>query len=503
MKKKALLLCCFAGLGWTVNAQYWMFSDPQKLGGTVNNEASEESVPVFSKDSSILYFVRTFDSQNRGGEFDQDIWFSKREADGSYTDCQQLKALNNKYNNAVVGLGGSGSSMYLLNAYEGKKDTIKGIAVSRKSGTSWSRPEAVEIPSLNINGLSYGFHVSEAENVIIISHQGPGSLGEEDLYVSTLADGSWSKPMHMGDAINTSGFEISPHLNATQDTLFFSSNGHGGEGDADIFYAVKQGAWNQWSKPKNLGPVINSPKFDAFFVPSGNRAFWSSNREGERSDIYTVDILTPPPLSASLVGTDVTVYQGSDGTIDLTVEGGVAPFSYAWSNGSVDEDLTGLPKGDYAVMVTDAVGQEVLVKTFIDEPPMELDPVIAKTFESITFEHFFSYNRNKVKISRAKMKEFLKGVKEQLEERETITIKVFSSASRVPTKKYGSNEELTRLRAENMKYDLVAYFDKKKKYKGKVAVVIDSYLVQGPDYQEDARDKSKYEPFQYVKLATE
>ena len=31
-------------------------------------------IPVFSKDSSILYFVRTFDPKNKGGEFDQEMW---------------------------------------------------------------------------------------------------------------------------------------------------------------------------------------------------------------------------------------------------------------------------------------------------------------------------------------------------------------------------------------------------------------------------------------------
>ena len=35
-------------------AQFWDVSEPIRLGGTVNTEA-EESIPVFSKDSSILY----------------------------------------------------------------------------------------------------------------------------------------------------------------------------------------------------------------------------------------------------------------------------------------------------------------------------------------------------------------------------------------------------------------------------------------------------------------
>src|SRR5690606_25636783 len=108
--------------------------------------------------------------------------------------------------------------------------------------------------------------------------------------------GKWSAPMHMGSAINSTGFEISPYLSKNSDTLYFSSNGFGGEGDADIFYSVKKGNWTSWTTPINLGNVINSPKFDAYFVHSGNQAYWSSNRDGERADIYMLNILTPPAL---------------------------------------------------------------------------------------------------------------------------------------------------------------------------------------------------------------
>jgi len=495
------LLTLSASVPALAHAQFWDHSDPVRLGGTVNTGA-EESIPLFSKDSSILYFVRTMDPTNQGGESDQDIWYSVKDSTGAYTDCQRLKSLNNKYNNAVAGIAKDGTSLYLLNAYDGKKDLQKGLAISKGSATTWATPEKIEIPGLDIEGDFYGFHVNGREDVIIVSYDGPSSLGQEDLYVSTLTGGKWSTPQHMGAAINSSGFEIAPFLTMGQDTLFFSSDGFSGQGDADIFYSVKQGSWTNWSAPKNLGSRINSPKFDAFFTHASGQAYWSSNRDAERSDIYTIDIYTPPPIEAICSAKDASRHGAKDGSIDLTVSGGAPPFRFEWSNNSSSEDPMGLDKGEYTVLIADAVGQTFSLGCFVDEPPLELTPVVASDYENLEFKHIFGYNKNKVGVDKGDLRRFMKDIEKQLDEgRQNITIKIISSASNVPTKTYGTNEKLAEVRAENMKYDLADHFNKK--YKGRVNVIVEKTTVAGPPYEEDAGNKDKYEPFQFVSLRTE
>lgn len=498
---RVLTISCFCGITATSFGQFWDHSEPGPLTGTVNTGA-EESIPVFSKDSSTLYFVRTMDPTNVGGEMDQDIWYSTRDESGAYTNCQRLKDLNNKYNNAVAGIASDNSAIYLLNAYDGKKDLEKGLAMATGTDNKWGSPTKVEIPGLNIEGDFYGFHVNGSQDVMIISYMGPGSKGEEDLYVSTKTGGSWSAPQHMGSVLNSAGYEIAPFLTPGNDTLFFSSNGHGGQGDADIFYSVKQGSWTSWSKPVNLGSRINTPKFDAFFIKSGSQAFWSSNRDGERSDIYTIQIFTPPPIEASCSAMDATTYKGKDGSIDLRITGGAPPFTYKWSNGSTAEDAMGLAKGEYTVTITDAVGQTATSSCTVDEPPMPIEPVVVKDFENFTMKHTFGYNKNKVDVARGELKRFLKDIEAQLEDgRQQITIKITSSASYVPTKTFGTNEKLAEVRAENVKYDIANHFQKK--YAGRVNVVIEKTLVDGPPYEEDSANRAKYEPFQFVSLRTE
>ena len=65
-------------------------------------------------------------------------------------------------------------------------------------------------------------------------------------------------------------------------------------------------------------------------------------------------------------------HDGTEGTIDLTVLSGAAPFQFQWSNGASTEDLDGLASGTYAVTVTDGNGC-----TFQDAWTVEAPPAIA------------------------------------------------------------------------------------------------------------------------------
>lgn len=55
-------------------------------------------------------------------------------------------------------------------------------------------------------------------------------------------------------------------------------------------------------------------------------------------------------------GVNVSCAGSVDGSIDLTPSGGIAPYTYIWSNGATTEDLTALPAGTYTVTVTDFTG---------------------------------------------------------------------------------------------------------------------------------------------------
>ncbi len=59
-------------------------------------------------------------------------------------------------------------------------------------------------------------------------------------------------------------------------------------------------------------------------------------------------------LAAFAFGTSST--GASDGSVNLTVRGGTHDYFFVWDNGATSEDISGLPAGDYTVVVTDGYG---------------------------------------------------------------------------------------------------------------------------------------------------
>lgn len=75
---------------------------------------------------------------------------------------------------------------------------------------------------------------------------------------------------------------------------------------------------------------------------------------GGCSSTTTGNITIPPPINTSITGTDPLCNSGTDGTADLTVNGGTPPYSFVWSSGSTQEDPTNLTFGTTTVTITDA-----------------------------------------------------------------------------------------------------------------------------------------------------
>ena len=72
------------------------------------------------------------------------------------------------------------------------------------------------------------------------------------------------------------------------------------------------------------------------------------------SDMALID--EPVALNISSVITEPSCSGSSNGAIDVSVSGGTGPYSFDWTNGATNEDISGLIAGSYSLTVTDATG---------------------------------------------------------------------------------------------------------------------------------------------------
>jgi len=73
----------------------------------------------------------------------------------------------------------------------------------------------------------------------------------------------------------------------------------------------------------------------------------------------TFMILSQPAMNISKTVSDISYYAANDGSINITVTGGNAPYTFNWSNGTTTANLNNLAPGIYNVTVIDANGCEV------------------------------------------------------------------------------------------------------------------------------------------------
>lgn len=125
---------------------------------------------------------------------------------------------------------------------------------------------------------------------MVFSQQRPSAANRNydplGLYFADNVDGKWRniRPYEYNDDF---AWLFSPALSGDAKTLFFAANFPGGEGGYDIYRSVLRG--ENWSKPENLGPLVNTEgnELYPFFHPSG-RLYFSS--DGHDNNIQGYDL---------------------------------------------------------------------------------------------------------------------------------------------------------------------------------------------------------------------
>lgn len=247
---------------------------PENLGPSVNSVGTELG-PVIAPDGRTLFFTRG------GSTGNQDIWYSSLDSSGAWSHAVPMPApLTNAYNNFVESVTPDGNTLLVGGRYLGYSSIVTGLAMSHRTLAGWSEPEPLQIRNYYSRSRSVSSCLGSDGRTIVMSLDRDGGRGRQDLHVSFQTEaGDWTEPLNLGEAVNSDDVDFAPFLAADGVTLYFSSKGHRGYGDADIFVTRRlDSTWRNWSTPVNLGPTINSDQWDAYYVipASGEHVYFGS-----------------------------------------------------------------------------------------------------------------------------------------------------------------------------------------------------------------------------------
>ena len=315
----------------------------EKLGSEVNTDEYDEIAPVISKNGDIMYFTRVGDpdfdktlmdyerdlyksyppdryyeklkfiysqlSEEKivdpvSSPFNQDIWIAHLNENKIEVEHPGFPA-NNALPNSICSLTPDSSKFIIINQFRTNGDMERGFSfIRQQSDGRFSFPEPLHILKFYTLSADVSLTMSKDEDVLIVSLKRDDSFGENDLYVCfKMAKNLWSKPINLGPMINTPSSEITPFLSRDKRRLYFASTRASSLGGRDIYLSKRMDySYKKWSKPERLQEPINS-EFDdhqPYFNEKTGYFYLASHRDGS-SDIFRLQMNPVEELEKPLI----------------------------------------------------------------------------------------------------------------------------------------------------------------------------------------------------------
>jgi hypothetical protein len=175
---------------------------------------------------------------------------------------------------------------------EGKPDR-KGFDIwaIKKEKNKWSLPYHL---GNDINtDVSESFTSMTKKGDIYFTKENPDGISKLDLYVSRYSDGKYQTPLNVGLSINTTERESNPFIDKDEKYMVYFSSNPDGLGDVDLYISFNEKGI--WTKPINLGNKINSKvgEFCPFVYEKEKKLYFSRTEQLEnkrrKENIYSID----------------------------------------------------------------------------------------------------------------------------------------------------------------------------------------------------------------------
>lgn len=279
----------------------------ENLGAHVNSP-EPDYYPFLKDDYSELYFTTRRSKGNPGyltwdGLYTADI-FHTTDKDGEWTKAKSLGgAVSTSNDEEIVGLTPDGDVMF-INFFDFKiKDDVQ---MADKVNKQFKKPESIPDPvSISSAQEISACFTPDKEGLYFASDRPEGKGGLDIYYTKRLPTGAWAPPINVAE-LNTMFDDAYPHIVRNGETMYFSSEGHGGIGGYDIYKCQWDTSTKTWTKIQNIGYPLNTPENDYNITidNTGRHGYISTFRKEDSMgdvDIYEVTFLDVEPRVSTVV----------------------------------------------------------------------------------------------------------------------------------------------------------------------------------------------------------
>lgn len=256
-------------------------------------------------------------------------------------------AVNSRDDEYLPSLTADGQTLVFTRRFPRKATTTantkeeEDLYVSTLSNGQWSRAERMPEP-VNSTDNEGAQCISQDGRIMFYTacNRNDGG-GRCDLYMCVNKSGQWSKPRNLGSAVNSGAWEGQPTFSIDGRTLYFVSNRKGGHGGMDIWKTTFDGG--QWTAPENLGSEINT-EFDEMspFIHFDDRTLYFSSNRPEGMGGF--DLFVAKRSNDGRWGTPTNLgypinTEGDDNNLIVSADGRTAIFASERKGGQGKMDL--------------------------------------------------------------------------------------------------------------------------------------------------------------------
>ena len=198
-----------------------IWSKPKRLNLSNGFSAND---PFLSPNGDKLFFISDMPVNDSTLNKDIDIWFVKREGKNWSKPINAGRMINSDKNEYYISFTKSGTMYFASNA--GTTDTTKwnyDIYYSEYKEGTFQKPIRLG-ENINTKGYEADVFISPDESYIIFCSYREDGLGQGDLYISFKENDAWTKAINMGTGINTKNHELCPFVTNDSKYFFYSSN---------------------------------------------------------------------------------------------------------------------------------------------------------------------------------------------------------------------------------------------------------------------------------------